>query len=229
MWRSASSCPTSTPCSLAVGGGGLFSGDHAGTGRVTSGCPRGRGRARVLPDPAQRPRRRSPVDVQVGGVAADALGASRLGEIAFATASEHDTTSLLVDDDAIVAARRWLWREARIAAEPAGATALAALLTGATCRRTTNGSASWSAAATRTLRVSEHCFRSGDRRRLEDHRRRVVRDRPRGAGARPPRRARRRGRWPSTRGCAASRWPGWCGRAAPRGQPVTIASASSRP
>ena len=70
------------------------------------------------------------MDVQVGGVAADALGASRLGEIAFATASELQTMSLLVDDDAIVAARQWLWRAARVAAEPAGATALASLLTG---------------------------------------------------------------------------------------------------
>ncbi len=73
----------------------------------------------------------APVDVQVGGVAADALGASRLGEIAFTAVTEHRTTSLLVEDDAIVEARRWLWREARVAAEPAGATALAALLTGA--------------------------------------------------------------------------------------------------
>ena len=45
--------------------------------------------------------------------------------------TEHETTSLLVEDDAIIEARRWLWREARVAAEPAGATALAALLTGA--------------------------------------------------------------------------------------------------
>ncbi len=71
------------------------------------------------------------MDVQVGGVAADALGASRLGEIAFATVHEHDTRSLLVSDDDIIAARRWLWRDARVAAEPAGAAALAALLSGA--------------------------------------------------------------------------------------------------
>ena len=71
------------------------------------------------------------MDVQVGGVAADALGASRLGEIAFATAQEHRTRSLLVSDEEIVEARRWLWRTARLAAEPGGATALAALLSGA--------------------------------------------------------------------------------------------------
>ena len=68
------------------------------------------------------------MDVQVGGVAADSLGASRLGEIAFATAQEHQTRSLLVSDEAIVEARRWLWRTARVAAEAGGATAVAALL-----------------------------------------------------------------------------------------------------
>jgi threonine dehydratase len=35
-----------------------------------------------------------------------------------------------VPDDAIAAARTWLWRELRLAAEPGGATALAALLAG---------------------------------------------------------------------------------------------------
>jgi threonine dehydratase len=36
-----------------------------------------------------------------------------------------------VSDDEIIESRRWLWREARVAAEPGGATALAALLSGA--------------------------------------------------------------------------------------------------
>jgi threonine dehydratase len=115
---------------VAVGGGGLWAG-------VTLGLAGSRPGARVV---AVEPRScptlhealaaNAPVDVAVGGVAADALGASRLGEIAFATLGEHATAALLVEDDAIVEARRWLWREARVAAEPAGATALAALLTG---------------------------------------------------------------------------------------------------
>ena len=115
---------------LAVGGGGLFAG-------VTSGLAGTSPAARVVGvEPATCPTLHealaagAPVDVAVSGVAADALGASRLGQIAFATARAHATSSLLVDDDAIVAARHWLWREARIAAEPAGATALAALMTG---------------------------------------------------------------------------------------------------
>lgn len=115
---------------VAVGGGGLFSG-------ITRGLAGARPAPRVVAvEPEACPTLHSalaaghPVDVQVGGVAADALGASRLGEIAFATARDHQTTSLVVGDEAIVTARRWLWREARVAAEPAGATALASLLTG---------------------------------------------------------------------------------------------------
>jgi threonine dehydratase len=116
---------------VAVGGGGLCSG-------VTLGLAGARPGARVVAvEPTtcatlhEALAQGAPVDVPVGGVAADALGASRIGEIAFAALASRATQSLLVDDDAIVAARHWLWREARIAAEPAGATALAALLTGA--------------------------------------------------------------------------------------------------
>ncbi len=116
---------------VAVGGGGLLSG-------LTRGLTGSRPAARVVAvEPRSCPTLHdalaagAPVDVQVGGVAADALGASRIGTIALATALEHDTTSLLVTDDDITQARRWLWREARVAAEPAGATALAALITGA--------------------------------------------------------------------------------------------------
>ena len=116
---------------LAVGGGGLCSG-------VTLGLAGSRPAARVVAvEPTTCPTLHdalaagAPVDVQVGGVAADALGASRLGRIAFAAVTAHRTASLLVEDAAILEARRWLWREARVAAEPAGATALAAVLTGA--------------------------------------------------------------------------------------------------
>ena len=117
---------------LAVGGGGLYSG-------VSLGLAGARPEARVVPvEPRACPTLHTamaggaPVVVGVGGVAADALGASRIGEIAFATATatERLVEALLVEDESIVEARRWLWREARVAAEPAGATALAALLTG---------------------------------------------------------------------------------------------------
>src|ERR671912_738253 len=72
-----------------------------------------------------------PVDVAVSGVAADSLGARRVGEIAFRIASRVAPTSVLVSEDAIVAARSQLWRSFRIAAEHGAAAAFAALTDGA--------------------------------------------------------------------------------------------------
>ncbi|HEX6468165.1 MAG TPA: threonine/serine dehydratase [Streptosporangiaceae bacterium] len=72
-----------------------------------------------------------PVDVSVGGVAADSLGAPRVGEIAYAVAVRTGMGSVVVPDEAITAARSLLWEELRLVAEPGGATALAALVCGA--------------------------------------------------------------------------------------------------
>lgn len=72
-----------------------------------------------------------PVDVPVGGVAADSLGAPRVGEICYAVAVRTGMDSVVVPDEAITAARELLWEELRLIAEPGGATALAALVCGA--------------------------------------------------------------------------------------------------
>jgi threonine dehydratase len=72
-----------------------------------------------------------PVDVEVGGVAADSLGAMRAGLIATQIARAWVDHVLLVDDATITAARRALWSEVRVAAEPGAAAPLAALLEGA--------------------------------------------------------------------------------------------------
>ncbi|MET0998422.1 MAG: serine/threonine dehydratase [Marmoricola sp.] len=116
---------------VAVGGGGLMAG-------LMRGLAGARPSIRVVAvEPESCPTLRQalehggPVDVEVGGVAADALGASRLGEMAWRTAQELEPTSVLVADEAISDARRWLWSTARLAAEPAGAAALAALRSGA--------------------------------------------------------------------------------------------------
>ena len=71
------------------------------------------------------------MDVEVSGVAANALGARRIGDICFGLASETGVSSVLVDDGAITAAQEALWRTCRQLVEPAGATALAALMSGA--------------------------------------------------------------------------------------------------
>ena len=73
----------------------------------------------------------APVDVDVSGVAANALGARRIGDICFGMASAAGTASVLVTDAAITEAQLWLWRELRLLVEPAGAAALAALISGA--------------------------------------------------------------------------------------------------
>lgn len=113
---------------IAVGGGGLIAGasswfgDRAQIVGVEPETSRALGAALEMGHP---------VDVAVSGVAADSLGARRVGDIAFAAASGADVHPISVTDDAIVAAQRWLWQEVRVIAEPGGATALAAVLSGA--------------------------------------------------------------------------------------------------
>jgi threonine dehydratase len=112
---------------VAVGGGGLAAGVAlALDGRATvvpvepAGCP-------TL---AEAQRAGAPVPAPARGIARNGLGAPILGDRAFAILGAGPR-SVLVDDDAIAAAQRWLWRAARLVAEPAGAVSLAALLSGA--------------------------------------------------------------------------------------------------
>ena len=71
-----------------------------------------------------------PVEVKISGIAADALGASRIGVPNFEVAQKLVRDSVLVSDDAVRQAQRALWEELRVIAEPAGATGLAALMAG---------------------------------------------------------------------------------------------------
>ena len=72
-----------------------------------------------------------PVDAPAGGVAADSLAPKRVGSLMFPVAQRHLAGIVLVEDDAIRAAQRALWKTLRIVAEPGGAAAMAALLSGA--------------------------------------------------------------------------------------------------
>ncbi|MFT7868260.1 MULTISPECIES: threonine/serine dehydratase [Amycolatopsis] len=113
---------------VAVGGGGLLAGVAAaveGRARVVGVEPR------TIPTLHSALAAGEPVAVDVSGVAADSLGATRLGDIAFAVATRTNAGSVLVDDAAIVDARATLWDRYRLAVEPGGATAFAALLSGA--------------------------------------------------------------------------------------------------
>ena len=72
-----------------------------------------------------------PVDVAVSGIAADSLGARRIGAIAWEVTQRHVRQSLLVPDAAIRHAQLTFWRQLKLAVEPAAALGLAALQTGA--------------------------------------------------------------------------------------------------
>jgi threonine dehydratase len=72
----------------------------------------------------------TPVEVEVGGIAADSLGARRIGEIPFEAGNRFVADSVLVPDEAILKAQWLLWDGLRILAEPGGAASLAALVSG---------------------------------------------------------------------------------------------------
>jgi threonine dehydratase len=123
---------------VAVGGGGLIGGIAAW---YESNARHGAGKRNRSPqiiavEPEACPTLHQalvagrPVDVEVGGLAADSLGAKRVGSLMFEIAGRAITGSCLVTDDAIRAARQMLWRDFRLAVEPGGATALAALISG---------------------------------------------------------------------------------------------------
>jgi threonine dehydratase len=105
---------------VAAGGGGLAAGVAAWYA----------GRCRVVAV-ATALREGRPVDVSVGGVAADSLGARRVGRVPFEIARQHIAAGVLVPDEAIIAAQWRLWDDLRIITEPGGAASLAALLSGA--------------------------------------------------------------------------------------------------
>jgi threonine dehydratase len=113
---------------VSVGGGGLIAG--------IAGWFQDRSRVIAL-EPELAPtlfRAREaghPVDVAVGGVAADSLGAKRIGAIAWDVTQRHVSQALLLPDDAIRQAQLTLWKDFKLAVEPAAALGLAALQTGA--------------------------------------------------------------------------------------------------
>lgn len=113
---------------VAVGGGGLIAGALAWW----------QGRRKVVAvEPELSPTLHAALahgpetEVEVGGIAANALGARRIGRIAYDLAKAQGITSILLPDAAIAEAQRLLWSELRQYVEPAGATALAALTSGA--------------------------------------------------------------------------------------------------
>jgi len=72
-----------------------------------------------------------PVSVEVSGVAADALGARQIGETPWNIVKEFVDLAVVVPDEEIRAAQRFLWNARRLVVEPGGAAALAAIRCGA--------------------------------------------------------------------------------------------------
>ena len=112
---------------VAVGGGGLIGGIAAWY----------EGKTRVVGvEPAAAPtlyralEARRPVDAEAGGIAADSLAPRRVGELMFPIAQKYVDRVVLVADELILRAQAALWNLLRIVAEPGGAAALAALLSG---------------------------------------------------------------------------------------------------
>lgn len=113
---------------VAVGGGGLMAGLAAaveGIAKVVAVEPE------TIPTLHAALASGGPVDVPVSGIAADSLGARRIGDIAYAVAARTGVRSVLVQDDDIITARQHLWDHYRIAVEHGAAAAFAGLTTGA--------------------------------------------------------------------------------------------------
>jgi threonine dehydratase len=113
---------------VAVGGGGLIAGVAAwfeGNVRVIGVEPISAASMAAALQAGE------PVDFNVGGVAADSLGARRVGTLAFDYVKRYVDRVVVVQDESIRAAQRVLWNDLRLVAEPGGATAAAALISGA--------------------------------------------------------------------------------------------------
>ncbi|HEX7926097.1 MAG TPA: threonine/serine dehydratase [bacterium] len=113
---------------VAVGGGGLIGGMAAylrGKVRIVGVEPR------LAPTLYRAMEAGRPVDAEAGGIAADSLAPKRVGELMFPVAQQYVERVVLVEDDAIRRAQAALWNTLRIAAEPGGAAAFSALLSGA--------------------------------------------------------------------------------------------------
>ena len=118
---------------VAVGGGGLIGGTAAWfADRVEHGTIKIVGvEPESAPTLTYALRAGRPVDAPAGGLAADSLAPRRVGDLMFPIAQRYVSDVLLVSDEAIQRAQDALWSTLRIAAEPGGAAAFAALLCGA--------------------------------------------------------------------------------------------------
>ena len=112
---------------VAVGGGGLIAGIavwFGGKVRVVGVEPE------AAPTLSMALKAGGPVDAPAGGIAADSLAPRRIGTLVYPIAKRHVDHVVLVPDEAINRAQLALWETLRVVAEPGGAAAFAALISG---------------------------------------------------------------------------------------------------
>jgi len=110
---------------VAVGGGGLIGGVaawYANLIKVIGVEPE------LAPTLWNALRAGRPVDSEAGGIAADSLAPRQVGQLMFPLAQKFANRVILVKDEEIQRAQQALWNVLRVAAEPGGAAAFAALL-----------------------------------------------------------------------------------------------------
>ena len=112
---------------LGCGGGGLYAGVATA---LEDRVPVQPVEPELCPHLAAALRAGEPVVHSAAGAAADSLGPAQIGRIGFETARRLGTGSVLVDEGALLAARRFLWDRVRVLAEPGASVALAALMSG---------------------------------------------------------------------------------------------------
>jgi len=113
---------------VSVGGGGLIAGIaawYAGRVKVVGVEPF------ASPTLTKALEAGRPVDAEAGGLAADSLAPRRVGDRVFPIARDQVHGTVLVTDDAIRKAQNVIWQALRIVAEPGGAAAFSAILSGA--------------------------------------------------------------------------------------------------
>jgi threonine dehydratase len=111
----------------SVGGGGLIAGIGAwyrNTAAVIGVEPE------LSPTMTRALEAGGPVDAEVGGIAADSLAPKRVGQQVFPLASRYVKRVVLVSEEDILTAQRTLWDMLRIVAEPGGAAAFSAVMSG---------------------------------------------------------------------------------------------------
>jgi len=112
---------------VAVGGGGLIGGIASW---FASRAPVIGVEPEAAPTLTRALAAGEPVDAPAGGVAADSLAPRQVGRLMFPLAQRHVRETVLVTDEAIRESQRALWKTLRIVAEPGGAAAMAALISG---------------------------------------------------------------------------------------------------